>query len=118
MTIRSRAILILLLVLYVLVIRRIFGWLAGGDAFPITARMPHDIVGAIPFVVAIVCVIGLALRKRWAWWLTLAALLYELITFGQAVPRFLELSAFAALGVFKLLWLVGMLVMLVTLRGK
>lgn len=118
MTLRSRAILIVMLVLYVLMVRRIFGWLAGGDAFPITARLPHDIVSAIPYVIAIVCVLGLAMRKRWAWWLTLAALVYELITFGQAVPRFFELSAFAALGIFKLLWLIGMLVTLVALRGK
>jgi len=118
MKLHSRAILVVMIVLYVLMIRAIFGWLAGGSSFPITARFPHDVWHAIPFVVAGVCVVGIASKQRWAWWLTLLALAYELITFAGALPRFLQFSAFGALGVFKFLWLLVMLALLITVRKR
>lgn len=118
MTLRSRAILVVMIVLYILMVRTIFGWLAGGGSFPITARFPHDVWHAIPFLVAVVCIVGIASKQRWAWWLTLLALAYELITFGGALPRILGLSAFGALGAFKFLWLLGMLALLITMRKR
>jgi len=106
MSLRNRFLLIVLIVLYMLVVRSLFGWLSGH--VPITARFPHDLGSALPWVVALLCVVGLAFRNTWAWWLTLAALLYELLTFGQGLPRFLSFTAYGAIGMFKLLYLLAM----------
>lgn len=111
---RHRLFLIVLIVLYMLCVRAAFGWLAG--RIPFTAHFPHSVASALPWVVAVLCVVGLAFRNAWAWWLTLAALLYEIVTFGQGLPRFFSLTAYGAIGMFKLLYLLAMAGLLLLVR--
>jgi hypothetical protein len=109
-----RFLLIALIVAYMLVVRHLFGWLSGH--FPITARIPHDPMSALPWIVALLCVVGLSMRSAWGWWLTLAAVAFEIVFFGRHLPNFLVLSAYGAIGLFKFAWLVLMAALLVAVR--
>jgi len=106
MKLQHRVLLIVLIVLYMLSVRHAFGWLAGHG--PVTARFPHDLMSALPYAVALLCVVGLSFRNAWAWWLTLAAVLFELVTFGRGLPHFLAPTLHGMVGLFKLVWLLAM----------
>jgi hypothetical protein len=118
MKIHSRAILVIMIVLYMLSVRFIFAWLARSDSFPITARFPYDIWSAIPVVIGLTCAVGIATRQAWAWWLALGAIAYELVTFSASLFRIFGFTASGALGTFKFLWLLSMLALLVAVRRR
>jgi hypothetical protein len=103
--------LVLFVLLYVLVVQKAFAWLlflTRGDKFlisqPFSLAAPMTLV---PYAVGAICVVGLALRQTWAWWLTVAALVYELALYAPGVSGWFELSPAALTAWLKLLWLVA-----------
>jgi hypothetical protein len=111
-TYRSTKYLVLLLVLYLLVVRRIFAWvlfLTRGDTFLLWPSFSFSAPTAlITYAIGVVCVVGLTGRQVWAWWLSVALVAYELATFGPSGVSGLEASPVGLGNLVKLLWLVAL----------
>ncbi|MDR7298869.1 membrane-anchored protein YejM (alkaline phosphatase superfamily) [Pelomonas aquatica] len=116
MKIRYSAAIIGMIVLYVAVVRRIFGVLFAHQIFPsFSLSVPETY---LPFAVALLCIIGLRYHQQWAWWLTLVATIYELIAFVVQTGLRPELSPVGLAVVFKLAWLLTFLVLLIAARKR
>lgn len=116
---RPVAPLVALVVLYLLVIRSIFGWLmfvTRGDTFLLMPRLSLGVVQTwLPYVVGIACIVGLARRQASGWYLTALAVLYELAVFVPGL-RLPESSPASLAAWFKLLWLLAIAWCLFRLR--
>ena len=67
--------------------------------YPFYLEVPQTYV---PYIVAFLCVYGFLAKQKWAWWLAVAATLFELVSTGRSVPNYLNLTALGFAGMFKL----------------
>lgn len=115
--------MVFLVVAYTLVVRGIFGWLysfqgrlqTSGFRF-LSIETAADFIA--PYAIAVACVVGLLRQQIWAWWLTLAVMVYELASFAPHLPRYFGGDLWGALGLFKLAWQVAMITILLLARPK
>ena len=118
--------IVFMIIAYWLAVQGIFGWLyfiQRGDS-SLVASSFRDLsistpIRFLPHVIAVLCIGGLLKGRWWAWWLTVLALGYELVTYLPGVAGYLSLSAFGAAGLFKLAWLavLGLLLYFARQRG-
>ena len=117
---RSITPIVSLVIIYLLVVRAIFSWallISRGDPFLLKPNFSLQVPETwLPKLVGVICVVGLLQRKWWGWWLTLAALIYELVTYAHVPLRGTDLSITSAGAWFKLFWLVAIGVCLWQLR--
>lgn len=100
----------ILVAAYVLVVRSIHDWLFfllhGNPSGLLPDLRPFDLMSYFPGILGLVCVVSLLKRKRWAWWLTLAYFLFELVTYVPLLLR-QELSLYTLASALKLGWLIA-----------
>lgn len=113
--------LALLVAIYVLVVQKIYAFvplITNGDAFLLPPRIAWDLPQTwVPYVIGAVAVAGLVQRWGWAWWLTAAALLCELVYFLPRAMLWAGISVSTLATWIKIGWLLAIAWLLFRTRG-
>jgi hypothetical protein len=103
--------LALLIVVYVLAVRGIYAVLpvlSSGDGYLLVPRFVWVVPETwVPYAVGAAVVVGLVLRWGWAWWLSVAALVCELVLFVPRAIFWAGVSAFTLATWIKVAWLLA-----------
>lgn len=118
---RHTAVLVAMVCLYILFVRRIFGWVGYvqdgymSSGYGFSFEVPQTYV---PYIVAFLCVYGFITDQKWAWWFAVVATLVEFVWYlGYGSPR-LGPSVWGIAAMFKLGFLLLFAALLIAERKR